>query len=488
MRLIVFKKRFFARWRALIYYIKWKTQRIIYFVQFLFHNYNPGQFHPKYIKHNMQIIFRVKGEEGLDSTWDGKLSLLSSRSRRFFFELKNIFLLGAFQHRVERVVFFTLLTVSLEIYNPFDRKILSDFLERKMALLRRSLEKIRKINHRRWRQGEVVSHIDAFHRNSLLQSEVISNMERAVRRQKAPPIVLEGQEAINRGLYPVLAIQGCSGAYWIRGADGQVLGIFKPYDEEIHAPNNPIGPVMQGALGQRRTRRGCRVGDAAHHEVGAFLVDSFLGFGIVPRTYYATFSHHAFYYAKEDRLGWRATKKKLGSFQEFVDGFVSLGDIKKTEMNAVPEEEFQLLVVLDLILGNTDRNIGNMLVGQEKIAAIDHGLCFPDCIEKLSFWYWSYFEHGKNPVFPTLVDLLRNFPLEELSWKLRKNCFISPNSLNRMKERIALFLAGASEGLVIAELEKLLIPEHLAPLQNLDATLTEEATHQVTLYKKSVVD
>lgn len=270
----------------------------------------------------------------------------------------------------------------------------------------------------------------------------------------------------------------------MRGPNREILGLFKPFDEEIYAPNNPVGPRSQGTLGLRKLRAGCRVGESPHHEVAAFLVDEFLGFGIVPKTYYASFEHRVFFTAGEDRLQRSEIKKKLGSFQEYVGGFVSINKLRSEEIKKIPLDEYQLLVVLDMILGNTDRNIGNILFGEEKVAAIDHGLCFTDVSDnQFSFWYWSYLSQGKEPLLKSIVDLLDHFPLEELGYKLRKECYISIKAIQCMRERLALFTAAINAGLVPAEIEGLMIPPYLIPLKDCSATLKAKADEQVVLYK-----
>jgi hypothetical protein len=51
------------------------------------------------------------------------------------------------------------------------------------------------------------------------------------------------REGFAYGSNPVLAHEGTSGAYVIKGAgeDSNALGVFKPIDEEPFAPNNPRG-------------------------------------------------------------------------------------------------------------------------------------------------------------------------------------------------------------------------------------------------------
>lgn len=467
-----------------IAFLSWlKTNQGTLTLCFLFHHYQAIQFDPRHVAHNMKLLVRLHRQEVLDASKEGKLLILSSRWAKFRFYLKNWLLLGALQSRVEKVVFYSYVTLTLEVNNPFSRKQLKMFLEKKLSLLGRLLGYVQVINGKKWDQSHIRTHLMLFERHSLIQASIIRDMQTAVRRQKKRARVKEIEQGMKKGIYPLLISKGLSGSYWMRGPNREVLGLFKPFDEEIHAPNNPIGPEMQGALGLRRTRWGCRVGEAAHHEVGAFIVDEFCGFGIVPRTYYASFTHPTFHASREDPFrSHRIPKTKLGSFQEFLGGFVPLHEVPKSEVALLPIDEFQLLVVLDVMIGNLDRHMGNILVGDEKIAAIDHGLCFTDLPAELAYWYWSYFPQGEKPLLPSLFQFLDTFPFEALEWKLRKKCRMSPSVTHRMRERIALFVEGARAGLAIQEMIGLMDTEYLRPLLELSSSLKEEAARQVARY------
>ncbi len=470
------------RWNLLVE--RFHLMEIPLFFHFLFHRYDPRQFNALNVMENLKSLERVRSEEGLNATRKGLLYIIPRGWRRRLFSMRNALLGGALQSRVKKTVFFTYLTITLELNNPFSKAVLLKFLQKKIDFLQRHLNYVKKINGKLWDQSEIQLHIDLFHRNSLAQAEVIDTMHRAVRRQKEPPIIQEAKAAMRKGLYPVLITQGVSGSYWMRGVNRQLLGLFKPFDEEIHAPNNPVGPLYQGTLGLRKTRRGCRVGESPLHEVGAFVVDEFLGFGIVPKTYFAEFTHVTFFNAREDRFtSLRLKKTKQGSFQEFVAGFVPVTKLTPEEQAAIPLDEFQLLMLLDVIIGNNDRNIGNILFGDEKVAAIDHGLCFPDKGDDFSYWYWNYFEQAKQPLLPAIVELLNNFPFEPLFHRLWTKCFISLGALQRIRERVVLFSEAVNAGLVPSQLEPLFKQEYLAPLKDRNSTLREAAAEQIQLFK-----
>lgn len=455
----------------------------VFCLLFLLHRYAPEQMDLAFISQNYKLLLTEEEGVWFTATASGELKILTTRLEKGWFTCKNILLWGALQARLERVVTFTCVVLTLEWHNPFSRRALTLFLERKVAVVRTLLKKRERLNGKKWEQGELEIHLTLFYRSSLLQERIVRRIHQAVARASRPEILREAQAALDQGLYPLLIIKGSSGSYWMRGRNREILGLFKPFDEELLAPNNPSGSSLQGALGQRKARAGCLVGETAHHEVAAFLVDQFLGFGLIPRTYYAAFTHQSFFSAREDRISsLRAKKTKYGSFQEFAEGFTPL--FERDHLSEIALEEYQLLVVLDMIIGNTDRHANNILVCEGKIAAIDNGLSFPDCHEELRYWYWSLEKFGSAPLLPALADLCIHFPLAPLWRKLKKKAFLSERSLHRMRERIALFAEGVKAGLVPEQLEELLSPPYLNLLIEYETTLPLKAHEALCAYRK----
>jgi hypothetical protein len=457
---------------------------IFFFFKYLLHIYDARQFSPSNVKENLRLLHRIKYNPSiwLECTSKGELREKTTFLSKCLFSIKNILLFGAPISRIRKVIDLTFLSFCIEIYNPFSRAILKEYLKRKKEFILRWMNPPSRIDGYSLNFKNILYHLDLYIRNSLLQDKMILWMEKAVLRAKEPIVVQEIKKALIKGISPLLITVGISGSYWMRGPDKKIYGIFKPFDEEINAPNNPIGPNLQGALGQRRAREGLRVGESAHREVAAFLVDQYFGLGIVPKTYYASFSHSIFYQAHEDLYGKRAIKKKYGSFQEYVEGFVPIHKTLKEETKKIPLDEYQLLVVFDVIIGNCDRNTNNFLVAEDKIAAIDHGLSFPDLPGHVMSWYWENLEQGKQPFYPEIKKIITEFPYEDLFWKLRKNCFLSPNALHRMRERVALLRAGIEKNLTPFEMSELMRLPYLEPLYELDQTLDDKAKEMLEKY------
>lgn len=58
-------------------------------------------------------------------------------------------------------------------------------------------------------------------------------------KEEFEEVVGEVEEAIRRGVQPVLIKQGSSGSYFARDRRGRVVGVFKPKDEEPYGKLNP---------------------------------------------------------------------------------------------------------------------------------------------------------------------------------------------------------------------------------------------------------
>jgi len=218
-------------------------------------------------------------------------------------------------------------------------------------------------------------------------------------------IVEEVRLAITEGIYPTRISQGSSGSYFCRNRQGQIVGVFKPKNEEPYGKLNPkwtkwlhknLFPCCFG--------RSCLIPNLGYiSEAAASYIDRRLGLNIVPRTEIVSLASPTFYYSSADRFTARRSGEglppKIGSFQIFLVGFrdattffkegydrmvsrtsssidgLSNGDAS-TLQNSIPnhplnwsertQREFQWgferLVVLDYIIRNTDRGLDNWMV------------------------------------------------------------------------------------------------------------------------------
>jgi hypothetical protein len=250
-------------------------------------------------------------------------------------------------------------------------------------------------------------------------------------------IVEDATTAIESGIKPKRISAGSSGSYFIYNTKGEIVGVFKPKDEEPYGPLSPkwtkwlhrnLFPCFFG--------RSCLIPNLGYVcESAASLLDRQLQAHIVPYTDIVSISSDSFYYSFWEKRSARSNKRplrsKVGSFQLFLndyqeaDKFLSkyplpgsgwslrgfnhessgLGNITNDgefNMDSTPDfqwtpevllqfrEELEKLVILDYIMRNTDRGLDNWMINltwettakgikkpRLKIRAIDSGLSWP---------------------------------------------------------------------------------------------------------------
>jgi hypothetical protein len=133
--------------------------------------------------------------------------------------------------------------------------------------------------------------------------------------------------AIEQGLHPKIISQGSSGSYFARNCEGQVVGVFKPKDEEPYAAGNPkwnkwihrnLFPCFFGRV--------CLIPNLSYiSEAAAYTLDCRLRTNLVPFTDIVHLSSKSFHYDFWHRRNFYRKKKpfppKVGSFQVFLKGF-----------------------------------------------------------------------------------------------------------------------------------------------------------------------
>ncbi len=291
-----------------------------------------------------------------------------------------------------------------------------------------------------------------------------------------------------KGLNPQLIKDGTSGTYKLKEAtDNQVIGIFKPFDEEPFAPNNQKGYV--GNFGSQSFRRGIYSGEATIREVAAYVLDRKNIFGIPPTTFielsHISFNKNNFeLFAVDEKARtemWEMVQrflrentpnnfkeksnnnnkkdksflttaqynfipKKYGSLQKYIDYDGIAADFSNTLFSV---EEAHKIMILDIRIVNCDRNDENILLIKEKIKnknnaahkekkekyywkliPIDHALSFPDKLEILdSELCWTSWEQAEEPFtkeekkFINNIRILRDMKKLNKIVRLRENCW-----------------------------------------------------------------
>ncbi|XP_064806266.1 phosphatidylinositol 4-kinase type 2-alpha-like isoform X2 [Oncorhynchus masou masou] len=272
-------------------------------------------------------------------------------------------------------------------------------------------------------------------------------------------IVRKAEQAIEEEIFPEIICQGSSGSYFVKDSQGNVIGVFKPKNEEPYGQLNPKWTKwLQKLCCPCCFGRDCLVLNQGHlSEAGASLVDQKLQLNIVPQTKVVYLASDTFNYNAIDRVKSRGKRlalekvpkvgqrfnriglpPKVGSFQLFVEGYKDADYwLKRFEAEPLPENtnrqlqlQFERLVVLDYIIRNTDRGNDNWLLKYDcpmdiernretdwvvvkepiiRLAAIDNGLAFP--IKHPDSWraypfYWAWLSQARVPFSEQIMDLV----------------------------------------------------------------------------------
>lgn len=272
-------------------------------------------------------------------------------------------------------------------------------------------------------------------------------------------IVCDVKEAIAQGILPKRASSGTSGTYFVQSTAREIVGVFKPHDEEPYSENNPNWKkYLQRIFLPCIFGRNCLLKNSGYMcEAGASFVDRYLKLKMVPRTEIVALAAPSFNYRRSHRRAYLkngvALPEKLGSFQLFLKDFKDSGScvkninaasapsIKTSAASSVGDAsfstasatkppstvdstkaafqkaflfEFQKLVILDYVIRNTDRTFDNWLIYSSqkdsivKIAAIDHGLAFPHRHpdQYRSYPYsWASLSQAKEPFSEEIKEL-----------------------------------------------------------------------------------
>lgn len=259
-------------------------------------------------------------------------------------------------------------------------------------------------------------------------------------------IIFSIKHGFRKGFIPIALEEGVSGNYFLNDENKKSVAIFKPFDEEAFAPNNPKGFV--GRLGfDKGFRDGILSGESATREVAAYLLDD-KHFHKVPETSFVQVNHTYFAKRKSRDIEFGSQRlclinesdiknpdQKLGSLQILKKNDGEIGDYSCSLFSTY---EVQSIAILDLRILNCDRNEGNILVRMRKnskgqkvhsLIPIDHGLSFPDNLNIADYEIaWTLWPQIKKPIHEDLknyilnLDTIKNIQMLQRTLKFRPLC------------------------------------------------------------------
>lgn len=248
---------------------------------------------------------------------------------------------------------------------------------------------------------------------------------------------------------PVPAGSGTGGTYFIHNLRGEKIGIFKPQDEEIFMPNNPRrwkrdydsnNPLTMGP------RAAHFQGTGWTKEISAYIIGQQMG---VPLTVSMTVP---FPTNREDAT----LVQKTGSFQIFASG-VPASTLNLDQVIRFPKEQVQKIAALDLVLGNHDRTLANMLWDSlsQTLTPIDHGFILIDSQDP---WVWQTWPQVLQEIAPPIKKWILSLDVTSLQKILKEKAHLSDRSIYELKARLLFVQAAMREGFTLEHLGRMTTP------------------------------
>ncbi|GJQ10343.1 hypothetical protein GpartN1_g2134.t1 [Galdieria partita] len=200
------------------------------------------------------------------------------------------------------------------------------------------------------------------------------------------------------------ARSGVSGTYFLKQntSSQNVLGVFKPSDEEPFVENNRTVNSSSSQQGSWLSAvHSCQnSGQGALKEVAAYLLDHGV-FCAVPQTVLASCDIDLGGDNGSNLYGQDSLETKTGAFQVYVP---NVGDAEDYGPGVFSVDAVQRIAFFDLRVLNCDRHGGNLLVTKDMnenvfhLVPIDHGFILPDKFQSYPWPVWMDWPQVKEPI------------------------------------------------------------------------------------------
>jgi hypothetical protein len=240
---------------------------------------------------------------------------------------------------------------------------------------------------------------------------------------------------------PEICEEGLNGTYFLKDAEGEMIAVFKPQDEEGNSPGNP-----KKSTPSEFVERGVLDGEGAQREVAAYLLDRCDGFAGVPFTTMVKITHPLFGMEGGEALS------KTGSLQQFVRNDGASWDIG---FGVFPVHQVHKIGIFDLRIFNNDRHGGNMLLtkghdGAYVLTPIDHGFSLSSSLSRA--WFdWLTWPQAKKPFSAEEMDYIAAIDSDK-DVKTLESLRIRPECLRTMRISTMILKRGAAFGLTLYDL------------------------------------
>eukprot|EP01065_Artemidia_motanka_P022068 TRINITY_DN2628_c0_g1_i1.p1 TRINITY_DN2628_c0_g1~~TRINITY_DN2628_c0_g1_i1.p1 ORF type:complete len:374 (+),score=140.80 TRINITY_DN2628_c0_g1_i1:754-1875(+) len=266
-------------------------------------------------------------------------------------------------------------------------------------------------------------------------------------------------EAAALDILPELAPEGTQGAYFVTGASGDRVGVFKPADEEVCGEANPRGLNTEAAV----LKTSVPAGEGWRREVAAYRLD-YGHFAGVPETVELSMPQSLFP---------RAGRRKRGSFQRYVR---SDGESWDVAPGRLPAAAVQRIAILDIRLCNSDRHGGNILFRRgadgaiAELVPIDHAACAPTHLAEVEL-EWLSWPQSKLPFTDDALEYIRGLDAAADAAVLTGECGLCADAADNVRAATTLLQRGAAAGLTARAIGEMLRRPTLSEPSVLEAAM-----------------
>jgi len=231
--------------------------------------------------------------------------------------------------------------------------------------------------------------------------------------------------------------------------NNQIIGVFKPIDEEPGATLNPKKIIKEPLMPP---------GGGAIREVAAFLLDR-KGTAGVPETILLQNIYHSNFNNQSDQL-----IPKTGSLQKFIP---NIGNSESMGSSCFSVKDVHHIGILDIRLLNLDRNGENILLikpddtsnSEIRLVPIDHTYTLPESLGHFYF-EWLYWRQSKIPFDSQTLEFIKAIDIDE-DCALLHRLGIQSTAILNMRLATILLKKGATAGMSLFQLGSWIAPRQL---------------------------
>lgn len=398
------------------------------------------------------------------------------KKKRKIADIFSFFLLQFIkQHLIKQVITWSFEAFYYSLIYPRSRQKRQNIYKKKQNIGLRAIDNLERLKFSNKFCDKLRQRIRSFEELIYWQDKTQYLANKACKGAGKSSLQKEIQLALVQGISPIRNSKGASGSYLMRNQYYQKVAIFKPFDEEIGSPYNPKGIKLKEPLGINFSKAGIRSGQCLHREVVAYKISHFLHLHLVPKTEYACFKKSELFHGyTKDRF--HDTEQIQGSLQVFINEHSTMANILREGKAWISDQEIQNLLIFDLITGQLDRHLHNILVKDNKLIAIDNGWAFGEKIVDLQKWPCRKLLK-KDQIFTERSIETIFFSANLIS--LLNRSFLSTVAKKRAWDRIRLLQEAALANLTLIETLRLFSKKNLKKIAENGATYMSLTTSKI---------